>query len=393
MARPSKCRICGYRFKGNEDICPECFTARDDDISCRQFEDDDHTHGSGFSTDHESDMYSEFRESSFVDEQKREEAQDPIPNSTYGGKFGTPPPTYAQQSYNRTSGNNTGRTNSFRYNNGRVTASDRLDALNSIRNGTFVPRDQNMAARQGFNSGSQFYTRNALQQRKRSNGVVAAVVIIFIIAFFMPIIIGIVSATSGNPSSKTVTTKRPLKDVDIVISKPDVSIPDIRAKTYQGEGFKLTANKIYLFKPFDLNVVRKQWGEDAIGEYTAFDEKYKDKARFMSFVLTFETEKDGYEVLWNDVTVEAYSVFNGSLALSQLSLIDNSEDDKKSLYYYTADNVSDFKIHVPVKNKETGEETICDLTLNTINVIAKDESYGTVELDTLFESIDVSADQ
>ena len=41
----NKCRICGYRFKSDDEIiCPECFTARDEDISCNSFSDDLHSH-------------------------------------------------------------------------------------------------------------------------------------------------------------------------------------------------------------------------------------------------------------------------------------------------------------------------------------------------------------
>ena len=41
----NKCKICGYRFKSkDEEICPECFTAREDDISCARYSGKDHTH-------------------------------------------------------------------------------------------------------------------------------------------------------------------------------------------------------------------------------------------------------------------------------------------------------------------------------------------------------------
>ena len=41
----NKCRICGYRFKSDDEIiCPECFTARDEDISCNSLSDDLHSH-------------------------------------------------------------------------------------------------------------------------------------------------------------------------------------------------------------------------------------------------------------------------------------------------------------------------------------------------------------
>ncbi|WP_024856613.1 hypothetical protein [Ruminococcus albus] len=40
-----KCRFCGYRFKDkDEQICPECLTAREDDISCGIYGEDEHSH-------------------------------------------------------------------------------------------------------------------------------------------------------------------------------------------------------------------------------------------------------------------------------------------------------------------------------------------------------------
>ena len=41
----NKCKFCGYRFKDrDEQICPECLTAREEDISCGVFGDDVHSH-------------------------------------------------------------------------------------------------------------------------------------------------------------------------------------------------------------------------------------------------------------------------------------------------------------------------------------------------------------
>ena len=47
----NKCKICGYRFKDKDEaICPECFTARDDDISCERYSASEHSHGSSYSS-------------------------------------------------------------------------------------------------------------------------------------------------------------------------------------------------------------------------------------------------------------------------------------------------------------------------------------------------------
>lgn len=40
-----RCKFCGYRFKSkDEQICPECLTAREEDISCGVYGENDHSH-------------------------------------------------------------------------------------------------------------------------------------------------------------------------------------------------------------------------------------------------------------------------------------------------------------------------------------------------------------
>ena len=40
-----RCRFCGYRFKDkDEQICPECLTAREEDITCGVYGEDEHSH-------------------------------------------------------------------------------------------------------------------------------------------------------------------------------------------------------------------------------------------------------------------------------------------------------------------------------------------------------------
>ena len=47
----NKCKICGYRFKSrDEEICPECFTAREDDITCARYSGSEHSHRSSYSS-------------------------------------------------------------------------------------------------------------------------------------------------------------------------------------------------------------------------------------------------------------------------------------------------------------------------------------------------------
>lgn len=264
MARPRKCRICGYRFRDNEDICPECFTAREDDISCGQFSESEHTHSQGFNTVSDSDIYDEFREKSFIDEQRGDEAKDPIPSATYGGKQGTPPPTYAQQSYNdprRTPpppppppfGN-------------YAAPGSREEKLNALRNGYQArsAAQQERLNKNSFYGGAYnnnpnvFYTRRGAQNQKKNNSAVIAVVVIFFLCvFFIPFIMGIVSSVNHSRNTKSTTTSKKYS-IDVSISMPDLSLPNISipdaskidpfAVTYQqGDKYTLTAQYIYLY--------------------------------------------------------------------------------------------------------------------------------------------------
>ena len=62
-----KCAVCGYRFKDKDEvICPECLTAREDDISCSRYSDDLHSHAYEYekrefeSDNPENDIFEEF---------------------------------------------------------------------------------------------------------------------------------------------------------------------------------------------------------------------------------------------------------------------------------------------------------------------------------------------
>ncbi len=228
MARPRKCRICGYRFKDGEDICPECFTARDDDISCEQFGNDEHTHSDGFSTTHDSDIYDEFRERSFVDEQRTDEANDPIPSSTYGGKQGTPPPTYAQQSYSQPAGNSFGSQQQSSFGDSSFSQS-RLDKLNALRRGKDIS-SYNTAPNTYYGRQQQgsrvYYTRNGTP-KKGNKTAAGIVVVIFLMIFFIPFIIGIMSAIGRSTSSRSKSTTTTRKPLNVEVSMPDFSFPDI----------------------------------------------------------------------------------------------------------------------------------------------------------------------
>lgn len=67
MRNNNKCRICGYRFKDKDEvICPECFTAREEDISCDSYSRDLHNHdNNGYSLENN---YTQFTENEIFEE-------------------------------------------------------------------------------------------------------------------------------------------------------------------------------------------------------------------------------------------------------------------------------------------------------------------------------------
>ncbi|SFB76968.1 hypothetical protein [Ruminococcus albus] len=104
-----KCRFCGYRFKDkDEQICPECLTAREEDISCGIFGEDEHSHeqyDDSYFPDNRfvrSDTFKDGK-ADFLREERREENR--VEAARYerrnGGDINVEA-TPSKQSYNRT---------------------------------------------------------------------------------------------------------------------------------------------------------------------------------------------------------------------------------------------------------------------------------------------------
>ena len=75
----NKCKICGYRFKSRDEaICPECFTARQDDISCERYSNSEHSHRNSYSSGLRD------TEESFVQKELREERRNSFARENFG---------------------------------------------------------------------------------------------------------------------------------------------------------------------------------------------------------------------------------------------------------------------------------------------------------------------
>ena len=91
----SRCKFCGYHFSSDDEmICPECLTAREEDIDCGIYADSEHTHTLDPFDRHfhaeGTDMYKE-KKNDFVAQERREEANDP--------NFRSEPHRMPQQNY------------------------------------------------------------------------------------------------------------------------------------------------------------------------------------------------------------------------------------------------------------------------------------------------------
>ena len=168
----NKCRICGYRFKSDDEIiCPECFTARDEDISCNSFSGDLHSHDlradneqDGWFGQSENDTFKE-EKNDFVAEERKEEARDDNFQSTYiPPKNPTPPPSYS------------------------ASRAEKLAALNNYS-------QQRTTYNRPNNSTYSFSTTNVNNPNKKNGGkgCVTAVVIFIILMSVIPTLIGFFS--------------------------------------------------------------------------------------------------------------------------------------------------------------------------------------------------------
>lgn len=81
-----KCKICGYVFKNKDEvICPECLTARDDDISCDNYSKDLHEHKNFSYNDNFSSSFLDKDDTyednnSFIENEKKAERNDQFSN-------------------------------------------------------------------------------------------------------------------------------------------------------------------------------------------------------------------------------------------------------------------------------------------------------------------------
>ena len=216
----NKCKICGYRFRSKDEaICPECFTARDDDISCERYSASEHSHGRSYGGGlHETGE-------SFVQKEMREERRNSFARENFGARAnagldlsddGT---RFDQQSRFVRNDYNYGSANQYRQAMPQQSAYQRYIAQQQRKAGTasgyssqtsgFTPAGQIFAQRSTIptqQSSLQYYRTTQYGQRKKANSAGAVIFLIIFVSIFGLVIAMSASQENKNRKSSTTTT-------------------------------------------------------------------------------------------------------------------------------------------------------------------------------------------
>lgn len=189
----NKCKICGYRFKSKDEaICPECFTARDDDISCERYSASEHSHGRSYGGGlHETGE-------SFVQKEMREERRNSFARENFGARanagldLSDDGSRFDQQSRFVRNDYNYGSADQYQQAMPQQSAYQRYIAQQQRKAGTasgyssqtsgFTPAGQILAQRNPMRSSPQSYTPINTQRKKSSAGAVTFLVMFVFIA-------------------------------------------------------------------------------------------------------------------------------------------------------------------------------------------------------------------
>jgi hypothetical protein len=189
----NKCKICGYRFRSKDEaICPECFTARDDDISCERYSASEHSHGRSYGGGlHETGE-------SFVQKEMREERRNSFARENFGARanagldLSDDGSRFDQQSRFLRNDYNYSSANQYQQAMPQQSAYQRYIAQQQRKAGTasgyssqtsgFTPAGQILAQRNPMRSSPQAYTPINTQRKKSSAGAVTFLVMFVFIA-------------------------------------------------------------------------------------------------------------------------------------------------------------------------------------------------------------------
>lgn len=348
-----KCKICGYRFKSNDEvICPECFTAREEDISCGSYSSDlhDSSHGSDMSrvveNTRKSDVFEEYeKHESFIEEQRADEAVNPIPDSTYN-KSETSARQQKLDALRNAPSNGDGISSP--YNNGKST----LNWTTSVSPSS---------------AGQNFQRDFVARQKKNSKGCVIGIIIFVTLWFVIPFISGIM-AVIGSKSSDSYEYDH--DEFEYSFEKPDISFADIEvpdldgyySQSYTGtaSGFEITVDNMVKYDSYS--------GLEKAPELSAYsytvvlvDNEYIDADwRFIEFDMEFipDIADDERYADVDRMTVTAYDAMGNNIAESEIigsTVVD--EKNWESCRFMVPSDAFAYSVNIPTSSDEYGDET------------------------------------
>lgn len=234
-----KCKVCGYKFKkGDDDLCPQCFTARDD-VHC--FDEPGHSHAKDFSSERNNFLDEEkFRESvptsqelsgqvhKAADELKKKYGTYQNDKHTYGAA-GDP---------RKTSG-------TARYMEMKRQAAERQQNTSSSFSGGTQDSFQKRAAMQNY---SALMNHANSKNQKKTNGCLVA----FILIFFLFPILGTVVSSLGLIKRAAEESNKAQKIDTPSISMPDINVPDFSSIRDGQFNYDYTNGQDFRFKQEDF---------------------------------------------------------------------------------------------------------------------------------------------
>lgn len=362
-----KCAICGYKFKDKDEvICPECFTARDNDISYNRYTDDLHSHRYGYDekkseiNNSDNDIFEEFenKEGSFIEEQREDEAENPIPSSTYNKSSYSS--SSRQQKLDALKNNYTaqGANNNFRnsYNNGKSTVrwTTTFNPYGSSRNYTRVNFKKNKSSRTG--------------------GLIS---VVFFIFFAVIIFSAIADTRESNDDAYNYNYDHDY-DFDIDYSMPDFSfpVPDISEQfehsyTDSEYGFKITADNL-----------------TTTGHY----EKLSDYDATQYIILSDDTLADeGWSLVSADIElIPDFSDVSRYIESAYISCTSIIGDDLCTSYVIEYNDEGDGYENITFLIPD--DTWMCDIVLNTSNDYGEEqEAY--IEVEKYYFNTDYSSNE
>lgn len=360
-----KCKVCGYKFKSSDEIiCPECFTSREDDISCNRYTDDLHTHSCGYNSDNSNtdnsgnDIFEEFdnKERSFIDDQRGDEADNPIPSSTYSKSLYGLSSDMSSRQQKLEALKNTG---SFSSNSAPGNYSDRSfnSGFNSQQPFGYKPNEAINFQSVKFNS------------KKRNQGCLISL----ICGFLIPLLV-IVTAKFKNVNNDKYDYRYDHDfNIDYSFVEPDISLPDmsiadfpdLHSANYESSdgSFTLTLSNAEKFNLISL-------GENA-DNVILHDESYSNKEwRFVEFDLSINnTDK----ILIDNVKITADDI--GGNIISEGTIINYNGYDGyyENCQFIVPSDAFTININIPVENESNSVEN-AELEMYNYQFMTKDEN-------------------